>query len=133
MQDRDCDVFDGGLMPYAQAWQWQRDRLEERRHNGNLGDVMLLVEHPPLYTLGKGSTTAHLKFDPNNLAHAPYPVVRIERGGEVTHHAPGQLVGYPILNLKRHCPDLHWYLRQLEEVMINRRLDGVSEGGCFRH
>ncbi|MGD1937403.1 MAG: lipoyl(octanoyl) transferase LipB [Cyanophyceae cyanobacterium] len=115
MQDRECDVFDGGLMPYNQAWQWQRNRLEERRHNGDLGDVVLLVEHPPVYTLGKGSTTDHLKFNPDN---APYPVVRIERGGEVTHHAPGQLVGYPILNLKRHTPDLHWYLRQLEEVII---------------
>ncbi len=102
-------------MPYEVAWQWQRDRLEERRQNPELRDVVLLVEHPPVYTLGKGSTTAHLRFDPER---SPYPVVRIERGGEVTHHAPGQLVGYPILNLKRHTPDLHLYLRQLEEVLI---------------
>lgn len=110
-----CQVLDGGLMAYEQAWQWQRDRLEERRQNPDLSDVVLLVEHPPVYTLGKGSTTDYLKFD---LERAPHPVVRIERGGEVTHHAPGQLVGYPILNLKRHTPDLHHYLRQLEEVII---------------
>lgn len=75
-----------------------------------------MLEHPPIYTLGQGSQLEFLKFDPDQ---APYPVQRIERGGEVTHHCPGQLVGYPILNLRHHKPDLHWYLRQLEAVLIH--------------
>lgn len=77
---------------------------------------MLLLEHLPVYTLGQGSSLQHLKFD---LSHSPYPMHRIERGGEVTFHCPGQLVGYPILNLRFHRQDLHWYLRQLEQVLID--------------
>jgi lipoyl(octanoyl) transferase len=80
-----------------------------------LEDVLLLLEHPPVYTLGTGSTQDFLKFDPEN---APYEIHRIERGGEVTYHCPGQLVGYPILNLRYYQQDLHWYLRQLEEVIL---------------
>jgi lipoyl(octanoyl) transferase len=75
----------------------------------------VLLEHPPVYTLGQGSNPIHLKGAPEDL---PYPLFRTERGGEVTHHCPGQLVAYPILNLQRHRPDLHWYLRQLEAVVL---------------
>jgi lipoyl(octanoyl) transferase len=77
--------------------------------------VLLLLEHPAVYTLGQGATLEFLKFDP---ADSPHLLYRVERGGEVTYHCPGQLVGYPILNLQRHRQDLHWYLRQLEEVLI---------------
>lgn len=86
-----------------------------RRHTPELPDSLLLLEHPPVYTLGKGADERFLQFVPTK--HMP-PVIRIERGGEVTYHCPGQLVGYPILNLRRHRTDLHWYLRQLEEVLI---------------
>ncbi len=106
-------------IPYLTAWQWQKDLVEERkqarREGRNLPDVLMLVEHPTVYTLGQGSSLEFLKFspeDPHIECH------RIERGGEVTHHAIGQLVAYPILNLDRHQHDLHWYLRQLEEVII---------------
>lgn len=102
-------------MPYGEAWEWQRSLLLERRRDPSLADVLILLEHPPVYTLGQGASLEFLKFDPDQ---AGYDVVRVERGGEVTHHAPGQLVGYPILNLTRHRQDLHWYLRQLEEVLI---------------
>jgi lipoyl(octanoyl) transferase len=78
-------------------------------------DVLLLLEHPPVYTLGQGASLEFLKFDPNEVNTQLY---RIERGGEVTYHCPGQLVGYPILNLRYYQQDLHWYLRQLEEVLI---------------
>jgi lipoyl(octanoyl) transferase len=77
--------------------------------------VFILLEHPPVYTLGQGSHLEFLKFDPSG---SDYELHRIERGGEVTYHCPGQLVGYPILNLRNYQPDLHWYLRQLEEVII---------------
>jgi lipoyl(octanoyl) transferase len=106
-------------IPYLTAWEWQKQLVEERkqaRHGGQeIPDVLLLVEHPAVYTLGQGSSLEFLKFspqDPDIECH------RIERGGEVTHHAIGQLVAYPILNLDRHQHDLHWYLRQLEEVII---------------
>lgn len=102
-------------MPYLEAHAWQRSLLRQRIDNPNLDDVLILLEHPPVYTLGQGSSLDFLKFDPN---HSEFEIHRIERGGEVTYHCPGQLVGYPILNLHRHCQDLHWYLRQLEEVII---------------
>lgn len=110
-----CSLYNQGLMPYLEALAWQRTLLQERINNPNLEDVLILVEHPPVYTLGQGANPEFLKFDPlSNL----YEVHRIERGGEVTYHCPGQIVGYPILNLHRYQPDLHWYLRQLEEVLI---------------
>lgn len=110
-----CSLYNQGLMPYLEALAWQRTLLLERINNPNLEDVLILVEHPPVYTLGQGANPEFLKFDPNN---SEYEVHRIERGGEVTYHCPGQIVGYPILNLHRYQPDLHWYLRQLEEVLI---------------
>ncbi|MFH7242138.1 MAG: lipoyl(octanoyl) transferase LipB [Spirulina sp.] len=109
-----CEVYPLGLMPYEDAWTLQKAWVSRHRQSPQ-PDRLLLVEHPPVYTLGQGSTVENLKFlesDP------PHPLFRIERGGEVTHHCPGQLVGYPILDLKRHQTDLHWYLRQLEEVVI---------------
>lgn len=102
-------------MPYLDAHAWQRSLLAERIHDPSLDDVLILLEHPPVYTLGQGASREFLKFEINN---SKYDVHRVERGGEVTYHCPGQLVGYPILNLQRYCKDLHWYLRQLEEVLI---------------
>lgn len=112
---RQCWLVQQGLVPYETAWAWQRALVAERRQQPDLADVLILLEHPPIYTLGQGASLDFLRFDP---ANSPYPLLRIERGGEVTHHCPGQIVGYPILNLKRYQPDLHWYLRQLEEVLI---------------
>jgi lipoyl(octanoyl) transferase len=113
-----------GLVPYRDAWAWQRQLLAARRQQPDRPDLLLLVEHPPVYTLGRGSSLAHLRFDPDRLnvdqspGEPPIELHRVERGGEVTYHCPGQIVGYPILNLQRHRPDLHWYLRQLEAVLI---------------
>lgn len=106
-------------IPYLTAWQWQKQLVEERkqarRDKKESPDVLLLVEHPAVYTLGQGSSLKFLKFSPDD---PDIECHRIERGGEVTHHAIGQLVAYPILNLDYHQRDLHWYLRQLEEVII---------------
>jgi lipoyl(octanoyl) transferase len=110
-----CWLYNQGLMPYLDAHQWQRSLLTERVKNPDLDDVLILLEHPSVYTLGQGATLEFLKFDCDN---SEYEVHRVERGGEVTYHCPGQLVGYPILNLQRYRKDLHWYLRQLEEVLI---------------
>lgn len=110
-----CWLYDLGLVPYRQAWAIQQSLVADRRDNPDLEDVLILLEHPPVYTLGQGATVDFLKFDMNR---SDWEVHRVERGGEVTYHCPGQLVGYPILNLRRHRQDLHWYLRQLEEVLI---------------
>jgi lipoyl(octanoyl) transferase len=110
-----CSLYNQALMLYLEALDWQRNLLQERINNPNLEDVLILVEHPPVYTLGQGANAEYLKFDPQ---YCDYELHRIERGGEVTYHCPGQVVGYPILNLYRYRQDLHWYLRQLEEVLI---------------
>lgn len=110
-----CLWLNGGLVPYRTAWQWQQALARDRRIHPDYPDVLLLLEHPPVYTLGRGADPGFVRFVPGpDLPE----VVRVERGGEVTYHAPGQLVGYPIVNLRRHRPDLHWYLRSLEAVVI---------------
>lgn len=112
---RYCRLDNQGLVPYAIAWEQQKTLVKERLNNQELDDVLMLLEHPPVYTLGTGSNLDCLKFDPQTTS---IKLHKIERGGEVTYHCPGQLVGYPILNLRYYQQDLHWYLRQLEEVII---------------
>ncbi len=112
---RPCCFYNCGVMTYAQAWEWQKTLVRDRISNPDASETLILLEHPPVYTLGQGATLANLKFDPET---APYELHRTERGGEVTYHCPGQIVGYAILNLKLFQTDLHWYLRQLEEVVI---------------
>jgi lipoyl(octanoyl) transferase len=133
---KDGDLYLLGEVPYQAAWQWQK-RLVEARKQASLvsdnvsdtstepNDVLMLLQHPCVYTLGQGADTQFLRFDP---AHTYDEIHRVERGGEVTYHCPGQLVGYPILNLRRHQQDLHWYLRALEEVVI-RTLAGYGLTG----
>ncbi|TRU25926.1 MAG: lipoyl(octanoyl) transferase [Microcystis aeruginosa Ma_MB_S_20031200_S102] len=110
-----CGLKIQAITPYSGAWLHQRSLVEARIADPDLPDVLLLLEHPPVYTLGTGSDIKFIKF---NLDKTDKEVYRIERGGEVTYHCPGQLVGYPILNLRYYQQDLHWYLRQLEEVIL---------------
>ena len=112
---RQCLLNNQGLVPYSVAWDQQRSLVAQRIIDPTQDDILLLLEHPPVYTLGQGASLEFLKFDPANVS---VEVHRVERGGEVTYHCPGQLVGYPILNLRHYQQDLHWYLRQLEEVLI---------------
>ncbi|MDV3001167.1 MAG: Octanoyltransferase [Chroococcopsis gigantea SAG 12.99] len=115
IKSRKCFVKVRDIVPYEIAWQEQRSLQQERINNPDLEDILLLLEHPPVYTLGTGSDINFIKF---NTSETNAEIHRIERGGEVTYHCPGQLVGYPILNLRYHRQDLHWYLRQLESVLI---------------
>jgi lipoyl(octanoyl) transferase len=111
-------VADLGLRPYAEVLELQRD-LRRRRIEGELAeDVLLLVEHPPVITLGRGTRPSSLPIEPAELERRGVEVYEVERGGDVTFHGPGQLVGYPILDLREHRQDLHWYLRGLEDVLI---------------
>lgn len=114
-----------GPVPFPLAWEWQR-RLQRRRlDDPALPDALLLLQHEPCFTLGRGASLDHLGFDP---AHPPLPLFRIDRGGEVTHHLPGQLVLYPVLDLQRHGGDLHLYLRALEDVVLAVLRDLGLEG-----
>jgi lipoyl(octanoyl) transferase len=111
-------VSDLGTLPYGEALVLQR-RLADDRLAGRLAtDLLLLVEHPPVVTLGRGTRESSLPLDPASLRRRGIEVFEVERGGDVTYHGPGQLVGYPIFDLREHREDLHWYLRQLEEALI---------------
>ncbi len=115
---RPLELRELGLRPYAEVLELQRE-LCRRRARGELAqDVLLLVEHPPVVTLGRGTRPASLPLPPAELARRGAEVFEVERGGDVTFHGPGQLVGYPIIDLRAHRPDLHWYLRTLEDVLI---------------
>jgi lipoyl(octanoyl) transferase len=105
-------------MPYAEALEYQREVARERIRGDIAEDVLLLVEHPPVVTLGRSAKERHLLTSPELLAARGVELFEVERGGDVTFHGPGQLVGYPIVDLKRHKRDLHWYLRQVEEALI---------------
>jgi lipoyl(octanoyl) transferase len=107
-----------GVMPYAPALDFQREVARARIAGTISEDVLLLVEHPPVVTLGRSAKKQHLLASPELLAARGVEQFEVERGGDVTFHGPGQLVGYPIIDLKRHRRDLHWYLRQVEEALI---------------
>jgi lipoyl(octanoyl) transferase len=111
-------VCDLGTLRYEEALSLQR-AAAAARIDGTIGeDVLLLVEHPPVVTMGRASKRQHLLASPALLAARDVALFEVERGGDVTFHGPGQLVGYPIVDLKRHKRDLHWYLRQVEEALI---------------
>lgn len=113
-----------GRLPYEDAWVLQR-RLQSRLVRAKrlsppqpIPHLLLLVEHPPVYTLGKSGDPSNLLVDEATLDEQGATFVHIDRGGDITYHGPGQLVGYPILDLDRFYTDIHRYLRELEEVII---------------
>jgi len=109
---RTVDVVELGRVPYLEGLELQR-RLARERIDGRLDrDLLLLLEHPPVVTLGRGAHAEHV------LRPEGIDVVEVERGGDVTYHGPGQLVGYPVFDLRGHRQDLHWYLRTLEQALI---------------
>ncbi|MCB8984232.1 MAG: lipoyl(octanoyl) transferase LipB [Ardenticatenaceae bacterium] len=114
-----------GQIEYDTAWDQQKAMVAARIETPDLPDEILLLEHPPTYTLGRSGTLDHLLLDETALEAQGFTVRWVDRGGDITYHGPGQLVGYPILNLKRMFrlqgfdkPDFHRYLRNLEEVII---------------
>jgi len=115
---RELWVVAMGRVPYADALALQREIARDRIAGDIAQDVLLLVEHPPVVTLGRSAKAHNLVGSPELLAARGVEVHEVERGGDVTFHGPGQLVGYPIIDLKRHRQDLHWYLRQVEEALI---------------
>ncbi|MXW18567.1 MAG: lipoyl(octanoyl) transferase LipB [Gemmatimonadetes bacterium] len=116
-KDRTLVVRRLGLTGYRGALELQA-ALVERRRSGEIPDTLLLLEHPHVITLGSSGDRSHLLLSPDELAARGIEVHRAGRGGDVTYHGPGQLVGYPILDLKPDRRDLHAYLRSLEAVVI---------------
>ena len=112
MSDRVLQVVQAGRVPYADALDWQRRLAQDRIARRLPQDVLVLLEHPAVVTLGRTAHQANL-IRPDGIE-----VFEVERGGDVTFHGPGQLVGYPVLDLANYKQDLHWYLRTLEQALI---------------
>ena len=132
---RPLDVRRLGIVPYAEALDLQRALTEERRHD-RISDTLLLLQHPAVITLGvKGDGgRSHIVATPERLQVMGIGIHETGRGGDITYHGPGQLVGYPILDLKPDRQDVHRYVRDLEDVMMRVCADyGIEAGriaGC---
>lgn len=116
-----CLRIDLGRRGYDETWELQR-QLVKLRQEGIIPDVLLLVEHPPTFTLGRGGKKEHLLLDDRELEERGARFVLSDRGGDITFHGDGQIVGYPIVDLKELKPDVHFYLRRLEDVLIRTLL-----------
>jgi lipoate-protein ligase B len=110
-------VLDLGLVPYVAAWDLQK-ALAAARARGEIGDTLLLLQHPPTYTLGTRGKREHLLVPEEHLREQGVEVLDVDRGGDITYHGPGQLVGYPILKLKESGLGVVRYIRLLEEVLV---------------
>ncbi len=131
---RILEIYELGLMPYREAWNLQKQVqklliTQKREYNRTSpvekewNDQLLFTEHPHVYTMGKSGNSAHLLTSLNELSKINAEYVEIDRGGDITYHGPGQIVGYPILDLEKHFRDIHKYLRYLEEVVIRTCAD----------
>ncbi|MCB9626786.1 MAG: lipoyl(octanoyl) transferase LipB [Sandaracinaceae bacterium] len=123
---RKLDVYRVGVMPYDEAHALQRELVEARKA-GDIHDTLLLLEHPPVLTLGRGAKAGNILFSREVLAEQGVSVEEVGRGGDVTYHGPGQLVGYPIIDLHPDRLDVRKYVASLEETMIRTAADyGVT-------
>lgn len=113
----EIEIIDWGRTPYAEAFERQKARVALRRA-GSCGDALIFTEHDPVYTMGlRKGAERHLIWDQTRLKAQGIDVFKSNRGGDITYHGPGQIVGYPILSLRQRM-DLHAYLRDLEDVVI---------------
>lgn len=119
---RECLLVELGLMGYAEAWDLQRQLVAARKVDA-LPNVLLLCQHPHVITLGRNGKRHHLLASGHLLRQMGVEFHETDRGGDITYHGPGQLVGYPILNLSHIRKDVVWYVRQLEEAMIRVSAD----------
>ena len=115
---RKCELHDLGRMDYARAFELQRE-LVERRKRGEIPDQLLIVEHPHVITLGRNGRLDHLLAGEDVLRRAGISFFPTDRGGDITYHGPGQVVGYPILDLKEWRRDVVAYVRAIEQALID--------------
>ncbi|NOX37533.1 MAG: lipoyl(octanoyl) transferase LipB [Calditrichaeota bacterium] len=116
-EEKVLHVIDLGRQPYRPVWDFQK-QLQQLRMAHRIPDTLVLVEHDPVYTIGKNGTDLHVVASETFLKSRGIEIVHVDRGGDVTYHGPGQLVGYPIFDLHQHRQSVSWYMRQLEEVFI---------------
>ena len=121
-QSMQCAVRQPGRIEYSEAYGLQKELLQERL-KGQIADTLLLLEHPPTITVGKAGKLENVLVPPAELAHAGVSLILTDRGGDVTYHGPGQIVGYPILDLRERNRDAHQYVHNLEEVLIRTLVD----------
>lgn len=112
-----CTVYMLGSVGYIQAYNLQRKLLQQRLE-GEIADVLLLLKHPPVFTIGKSGKLENVLISQEELAEEGISLFFTDRGGDVTYHGPGQLVGYPIIDLRQRGKDIHRYVDDLEEVLI---------------
>jgi lipoyl(octanoyl) transferase len=110
-------VMDLGVCAYGKAWEIQKD-LHAKRVQNEIPDTLILVEHPHVYTLGKNANAQHLIASQDFLKNRGIEIYHVDRGGDITYHGPGQLVGYPIFNLNDHQKSIGWFVHTVEEVLI---------------
>lgn len=129
-----CQIIQAGRISYQEAWEWQR-QLIAQRSLGHGCDTLLLLEHPPTITLGRAAKQQHILASHEELARQGVALIHSDRGGDVTYHAPGQLVGYPILKLTYYGGNVIHYVRTLEEIIIRtlahyhivgKRIEGLT-------
>ena len=110
-------LIDIDLIDYKRAWDFQRE-LVASKLTSDLPDILILLEHNPVITLGRRGNRQYIRASPEALTAEDINIYHVERGGEVTYHGPGQIVGYPILNLRNWRRDISWYIFNLEEILI---------------
>lgn len=118
MTTRQLKVIRLGRRPYREVWELQRS-IQQALMRGEGEETLILCEHDPVITIGRSAKAGNLIASPESLAKLGIEVIEIERGGDITYHGPGQLVAYPLLNLNNHRRDVGWYLRLLEDVVID--------------
>ena len=128
MTNKKLTYRDLGIIDYKDAWDLQKD-LFNSRHQKEIDDTLLLLEHPHTYTLGKTADSKNLIAEDKFLDQNKISVYDIDRGGDITYHGPGQIVGYPIIDLTEWQEDTHKYLRALEEVIIKTCAEYNISGG----
>lgn len=122
------NVIDLGNCPYGKAWDIQK-KIHAKRVAGEIPDTLILVEHAHVYTLGKNANAQHLIAGQDYLKTKGIEIYNVDRGGDITYHGPGQLVGYPIFNLKEHKESISWYVHTVEDVLIKMLADyGIAAG-----
>ncbi len=141
MMNKDVKFEDWGLIDYQHAWDKQEQvfqatvavKTENRTHGTNVvtPNTLVFCEHPHVYTLGKSGLPENLLLDEKGLQDKQATYYKINRGGDITYHGPGQIVGYPILDLDNFFTDIHLYLRTLEEAVILTLKDYGIEGGRY--